>query len=149
MKLTAKARYAVMAVTDIAVNGGDKVVSLSDISVRQDISLSFLEQLFGMLRKAGIVDSIRGANGGYLLAKPIDQIQLGSVMRAVEEEVNTKRCDGLETGFSCTGKGTKCLSHDLWQAMEDHIEGFFSAISIQDVLDQKFPIYQPALEVAE
>lgn len=150
MKLTAKARYAVMAVTDIAMNGkSSDAVSLSDISIRQDISLSFLEQLFGMLRKAGIVDSIRGANGGYVLAKPIHQIQLGAVMRAVEEEVQTKRCDKLESGLSCTGKGTKCLSHDLWQAMEDHIEGFFAAISIQDVLDQKFPIFQPELENAE
>ncbi|NNC36926.1 MAG: Rrf2 family transcriptional regulator [Acidimicrobiales bacterium] len=149
MKLTAKARYAVMAVTDIAVNGGDTAVSLSDISVRQDISLSFLEQLFGKLRKSGIVDSVRGANGGYVLAQPVDKILLGSVMHAVEEEVQTKRCSGLEAGLSCTGKGLKCLSHDLWQAMEDHIEGFFSAISIQDVLDQKFPIYQPELEVAE
>jgi len=149
MKLTAKARYAVMAVTDIAVNSDGRAVSLSDISVRQDISLSFLEQMFGQLRKSGIVDSIRGANGGYILAKPIDEIQLGSVMRAVDEEVHTKRCDRLESGLSCTGKGTKCLSHDLWQAMEDHIEGFFSAISIQDVIDQKFPIYQPELEVAQ
>ena len=150
MKLTAKARYAVMAVTDIAINSNtSEAVSLSDISIRQDISLSFLEQLFGMLRKAGIVDSIRGANGGYVLARPINEIQLRAVMNAVEEEVHTKRCGKLESGLSCTGKGTKCLSHDLWQAMEDHIEGFFSAISIQDVLDQNFPIYQPELENAE
>jgi Rrf2 family iron-sulfur cluster assembly transcriptional regulator len=146
MKLTAKARYAVMAVTDIAVNSDDnRAVSLSDISIRQDISLSFLEQLFGMLRKSGIVDSVRGANGGYVLARPINEIPLGAVMRAVEEEVHAKRCEHLESGLSCTGKGTKCLSHDLWQAMEDHIEGFFSAISIQDVLDQKFPIFQPEM----
>ena len=138
MKLTAKARYAVMAVTDIAVNGkSGMAVSLSDISIRQDISLSFLEQLFGKLRKASIVDSQRGASGGYFLARPSTDIYIGEIMRAIDEEVQTKRCD--DSGISCTGKGAKCLAHDLWQAMEDHIEGFFSAISIQDVLERHFP----------
>ncbi|PHR90828.1 MAG: [Fe-S]-binding protein [Robiginitomaculum sp.] len=139
MKLTAKARYAVMAVTDIAVNSNNAgVVSLSDISVRQNISLSFLEQLFGKLRKAGIVTSVRGAQGGYILARPLDEIRIGTVIHAVDETVKTKRCAD-HIGMGCTGKGAKCLSHDLWQAMEDHIEGFFSAISIQDVIDQRFP----------
>lgn len=147
MKLTAKARYAVMAVTDIAVNGKDNgAVSLSDISVRQDISLSFLEQLFGMLRRAGIVQSVRGAQGGYVLAKPMADIRIGAVIHAVDETVQTKRCGALE-GKGCLDKGAKCLSHDLWQAMEDHIEGFFDAISIQDVIDQRFP--STLLEAAE
>ncbi len=152
MKLTAKARYAVMAVTDIAIHGDSaQAVSLSDISIRQDISLSFLEQLFGKLRKAGIVDSVRGAAGGYMLVGQSRTISIGSVMRAVDEEVQTKRC--AAEGVSCTGRGAKCLSHDLWQAMEDHIEGFFNAISIQDVLDQHFPELCPdarnRLEVAQ
>ncbi len=138
MKLTAKARYAVMAITDIAVSSKDGgAVSLSDISVRQDISLAFLEQLFGKLRKAGLVGSERGALGGYKLAAAADHIYIGAVMSAVDEEIQTKRCG--DTGIGCTVKGAKCLSHDLWQAMEDHIEGFFNAISIQDVIDQKFP----------
>ncbi|PHS38278.1 MAG: [Fe-S]-binding protein [Robiginitomaculum sp.] len=144
MKLTAKARYAVMAITDIAVsskNGG--AVSLSDISVRQAISLAFLEQLFGKLRKAGLVDSERGALGGYKLAGAPAKIHIGAVMRAVEEEIQTKRCG--DTGIGCTIKGAKCLSHDLWQAMEDHIEGFLDAISIQDVIDQRFPQICPEL----
>jgi len=148
MKLTAKARYAVIAITDIAVTAqnGDtdgSAVSLSDISVRQDISLSFLEQLFGKLRKAGIVESVRGASGGYVLAKTSANISIGDVMGAVDEEVQTKRCD--DSGLGCTTKGAKCLSHDLWQAMEDHIEGFFTATSIQDVIDQKFPQICPDL----
>lgn len=147
MKLTAKARYAVMAVTDIAVNSKNNgAVSLSDISVRQDISLSFLEQLFGMLRRAGLVQSVRGAQGGYILAKPLADIRIGTVIHAVDETVTTKRCSSLG-GKGCLDKGAKCLSHDLWQAMEDHIEGFFSAISIQDVIDQRFPINM--LEAAE
>ncbi|HFB55358.1 MAG TPA: Rrf2 family transcriptional regulator [Hellea balneolensis] len=147
MKLTAKARYAVMAVTDIAVTcqrrlvrdaeAPNQAVSLAEISMRQDISLSFLEQLFAKLRRAGLVDSVRGANGGYVLARPADLIGIDAIMHAVDEDVMTKRCH--DNGISCTGKGAKCLSHDLWQAMEDHIEGFFAAISIQDVLDQKFP----------
>jgi len=147
MKLTAKARYAVMAITDIAVNSKNgAVVSLSDISIRQDISLSFLEQLFGQLRRAEIVQSVRGAAGGYVLALPSSDVSICSIMRAVKEDVSTMRCD--DVGISCTGKGAKCLSHDLWQAMEDHIEGFFTAISIQDVLDQRFPVYVPELVAA-
>lgn len=149
MKLTAKARYAVIAITDIAVNSnGHDAVSLSDISLRQDISLSFLEQLFGKLRKAGIVESVRGASGGYILAAPTKDISIGHIMRAVDEEVQTKRCG--DKGLGCTTKGAKCLSHDLWQAMEDHIEGFFTATSIQDVIDQRFPQICPDLvEAAE
>jgi len=144
MKLTAKARYAVMAITDIAVSSKDDgAVSLSDISLRQDISLAFLEQLFGKLRKAGLVDSERGAQGGYKLASSASHIYIGCVMRAVEEEIQTKRCG--DTGIGCTTKGAKCLSHDLWQAMEDHIEGFLDAISIQDVIDQHFPQICPEL----
>ena len=153
MKLTAKARYAVIAITDIAVTAsggrdGDDAVSLSDISVRQDISLSFLEQLFGKMRKAGIVESVRGASGGYVLARATKDLSIGDVMRAVDEEVQTKRCG--DSGLGCTTKGAKCLSHDLWQAMEDHIEGFFTATSIQDVIDQRFPQICPELvEAAE
>ena len=144
MKLTAKARYAVIAITDIAVTSNNgTAVSLSDISVRQDISLSFLEQLFGKLRKAGIVESVRGASGGYVLARATTDLSIGHVMRAVDEEVQTKRCG--DSGIGCTTKGAKCLSHDLWQAMEDHIEGFFTATSIQDVIDQRFPQICPDL----
>ncbi len=146
MKLTAKARYAVMAVTDIAVNGkSGTAVSLSDISIRQDISLSFLEQLFGKLRKSAIVDSQRGPSGGYFLARASTDIYIGEIMHAVDEDVQTMRCD--DAGISCTGKGAKCMSHDLWQAMEDHIEGFFNAISIQDVLERKFPELCPDIQI--
>ena len=136
MKLTAKARYAVMAVTDIAVYGDGDAVSLSDISKREDISLSFLEQLFSQLRRSGLVKSIRGANGGYQLAKPANKVYIADILQAVEEDVQTKRCGNT---LGCTSKGAKCLSHDLWQAMEDHIEGFLGAISIQHVMDQSFP----------
>ena len=103
MKLTAKARYAVMAITDIAVNGKDRAaVSLSDISIRQDISLSFLEQLFGKLRRAGLVESQRGAMGGYNLTRPTSDIYIGEIMRAVDEEIQTKRCG--DNGIGCTTK---------------------------------------------
>lgn len=143
MKLTAKARYAVMAVTDIAVHGEGGTVSLSDIAVREGISLSFLEQLFGRLRRAGLVDSARGAGGGYSLSRSADEIRIGEILAAVNEEVQTKRCG--DKGIGCAAKGAKCLSHDLWQAMEDHIEGFLDAISIQDVIDQRFPKLCPEI----
>ena len=147
MKLTAKARYAVMAVTDIAVHGrAGAAVSLSDISVRQDISLAFLEQVFGKLRKAGIVESTRGASGGYSLAMPFAEIKIADIMNAVDENVTTKRCANTP-GISCTGKGAKCLSHDLWQAMEDHIEGFFAQISIADVIARNFPVTAPTRQM--
>ncbi len=136
MKLTAKARYAVMAITDIAVYGKGGAVSLSDISGREDISLSFLEQLFAKLRRAGLVKSVRGAAGGYILAKPASSLFIADILDAVEEDVQTKRCGN---SLGCATKGAKCLSHDLWQAMEDHIEGFLGAITIQHVLDQSFP----------
>lgn len=149
MKLTAKARYAVMAITDIALYGttSDGVVSavsLSDISIRQSISLSFLEQLFSKLRKAGIVQSVRGAAGGYSLSLPPEEIYIGAIIHAVHETVQTKRCTGDE-GLGCTSKGAKCLSHDLWQAMEDHIELFLASISIADVVAQKFPVLNVAM----
>ncbi len=137
VKLTAKARYAVMAMTDIAVYGQGRTVSLSDIAVRENISLSFLEQVFAKLRKAGLVESVRGATGGYQLARPIQKLFIGDIMRAVDEDVQTRRCG--DNGLGCATKGAKCLSHDLWQAMEDHIEGFLDAISLKDVLDQRFP----------
>ena len=138
-----------MAVTDIAVYGCDeRAVSLSEIAVRQDISVTFLEQLFAKLRRAGIVESLRGAAGGYRLTGPVDAIQISDIMHAVDEVVETKRCEKLAMK-SCINKGAKCLSHDLWQAMEDHIEGFFSAISIRDVIERRFPVYDPELEPAK
>ncbi len=143
MKLSAKARYAVMAVTDLAVHDRNgQAISLSEIATRQGISLAFLEQVFAKLRRAKIVNSTRGAGGGYQLARSLSDIFVGDIIFAVEETIQTKRCRG-GSGKACTGHGAKCLSHDLWQAMEDHIEGFLAAITIEDVLAQRFPLFAP------
>ena len=146
MKLTAKGRYAVMAVSDIAsqrVEGAESVaVSLSDISSRQNISIAYLEQIFGQLRKAGLVNSTRGASGGYRLSVPASQLTLDKVIFAVNEDIRAHGCTP-EIKASCTGQSSKCLTHGLWGAMERHIEGFLASITIDDVVAQRF---SPELE---
>ena len=137
MKLTAKGRYAVMAVADMAAQGADVQSSLSDISTRQGISLSFLEQLFGRLRKAGIVDSQRGAAGGYTLSAPATAISLDAIIHAVDEDIKAHGCTP-ETKIACTGRTDRCLTHNLWGALENHIESFLASVTIQDVVDGRF-----------
>lgn len=132
-----------MAVADLAAQGGTAPVSLSDISARQGISLSFLEQLFGKLRKAGIVASKRGASGGYLLASSPDKIRLSAVIHAVDVDIKAHGCTP-EAKLACTGKSDKCLTHNLWGALERHIEQFLADISIQDVVDGRLPVMEAA-----
>jgi len=137
-----------MAMADLARQGtGDgrrAVVSLSDISVRQGISLSFLEQLFGKLRRAGLVTSHRGTSGGYSLSRAPQTITLDTVIHAVNVDIRAYGCTP-ETNIACTGRTDRCLTHNLWGALETHIEGFLSSITIQDVIDERLP----APEVAE
>ena len=146
MKLTAKARYAVMAVADLAAQGEAACESLSAIGARQAISVTFLEQLFGKLRRAEIVDSVRGAQGGYRLAQPADAVSLDQIIRAVDGAPKAHGCTP-EAKLACTGKTDRCLTHDLWGALEDHIEGFLASITVQDVVDGRLPVR--ALEAAE
>ena len=150
MKLTAKGRYAVMAVADMAAQGQKNGMamrsSLSEISQRQGISLSFLEQLFGKLRRAGIVDSQRGATGGYVLAKAAASLTLEKIIFAVDEDIKAHGCTP-EAKIACTGKTDKCLTHNLWGALEDHIEQFLASITVQDVVDGCFPV--PELDSEE
>ncbi|WP_026147695.1 RrF2 family transcriptional regulator [Robiginitomaculum antarcticum] len=134
MKLTAKGRYAVMAVADLAKFGAGDPVSLSEISMRQGISLSFLEQIFGGLRRAGLVESSRGAQGGYALARPAATVTLDQIIAAVDEQVRAHGCDPTKRA-GCTGGNAKCLTHDLWGALESHIGEFMSRISVADVVD--------------
>ncbi|WP_409433813.1 Rrf2 family transcriptional regulator [Litorimonas sp. RW-G-Af-16] len=150
MKLTAKGRYAVMAVADMAAQGADVRSALTDISRRQGISLSYLEQLFGKLRRAGLVDSHRGASGGYVLSQPATKITLDQIIHAVNEDIKAHGCTP-EKKLSCTGSTDKCLTHNLWGALEDHIEGFLASVTIQDVVDGKLPVAMttPSLEAAE
>ena len=146
MKLTAKGRYAVMAVADMAAQGASARSSLTEISQRQGISLSFLEQLFGKLRRAGIVDSHRGASGGYVLAEKASDLTLEKIIFAVDEDIKAHGCTP-EKKLSCTGSSDKCLTHNLWGALENHIEQFLASITVQDVVDGRFPMQE--MEAAE
>ena len=134
MELNTKGRYAVMAMVDIAKFAAcDDIVPLSVIAERQDISLAYLEQLFVKLRRAGLVESARGRSGGYKLARAPASISISDVLHAVEEDVNMTRC-GIAGGAPCVG-GQRCLTHDLWDALGDHIEQFLARTTLQQVID--------------
>ncbi len=145
MKLTAKGRYAVMAVSDIAAQGSDAPVNLSDISARQNISVTYLEQIFAQLRRADIVQSTRGPGGGYTLSGPAESIALDRVIAAVNEDIRTHGCTP-ELKQSCTGQSAKCLTHNLWGALETHIGSFLAGVTVADVLADRF---NPGMEAAQ
>ena len=133
MKLTSKGRYAIMALADLAKFNSTNPVSLRDISLRQGISLDFLEQIFSQLKKHEIVKSIRGTNGGYILNKePID-IKIANILNAVDEEVKTVQCK-KESKKSCNGKTTKCITHNLWDELQNHINDFFENKNLRDLI---------------
>ena len=133
MKLTSKGRYAVMALADIASFDRQNPISLRDISLRQNISLVYLEQIFSKLKKSNIVKSIRGTNGGYILAKEPEQIKLLNIFSAVDEKVKTVRCR-RESKKGCNGKLTKCITHNLWDDLEMHINNFFEKKNLGEFL---------------
>ena len=133
MKLTSKGRYAVMALADMASFDRKKPISLRDISLRQNISLVFLEQIFSQLKKGNIVKSIRGANGGYILSSNPDQIKLSSIFSAVDEHVKTVQCK-KESKKGCNGKFAKCITHYLWDELEIYINDFFDKKNLEDLL---------------
>ena len=133
MKLNTKVRYAVMALADIAKFDKQNPISLRDISLRQNISLVYLEQIFSKLKKNNIVNSIRGTNGGYILAKDPEQIKLSNIFSAVEEKVKTVQCK-KESKKGCNGKSTKCITHYLWDELEIHINNFFDKKNLGDLL---------------
>ena len=134
MKLTSKGRYAVMALVDLARFDNINPVSLRDISLRQGISLDYLEQIFSKLKKNEIVKSIRGTQGGYVLNKNPNDIKLTNIFNAVDEKVKTVQCK-KESKRGCNGKGTKCLTHNLWDELEIHINTFFENKSLKDLLN--------------
>jgi Rrf2 family iron-sulfur cluster assembly transcriptional regulator len=133
MKLTSKGRYAVMALVDLARFNNINPVSLRDISLRQGISLDYLEQIFSKLRKKEIVQSVRGTQGGYILNKKTDEIKLSNIFDAVDEKIKTVQCK-RESKKGCNGKATKCLTHNLWDELENHINNFFSEKSLEDLV---------------
>ena len=133
MKLNARGRYAVMALADMAKFDKQNPISLRDISLRQNISLVYLEQIFSKLKKNNIVKSIRGVNGGYILSKDPEQIKLSNIFSAVEETVKTVQCK-KESKKGCNGKLTKCITHYLWDELEIHINDFFDKKNLGDLL---------------
>ena len=138
MKLSTKGRYAVTALADIALNGTPRPVTLAEISERQDISLAYLEQLFVRLRRAGLVESVRGPGGGYLLAHPPEELRISDVMAAVDERLNAMGCDGKwEEGQGCGKSKEACLTHNLWEQLSAHVHVFLSQTTIADVIEDK------------
>jgi Rrf2 family transcriptional regulator, iron-sulfur cluster assembly transcription factor len=141
MELSTKGRYAVMAMADLAqasrhAASGSKSVTLAEISARQEISQSYLEQLFGRLRRAGLVAATRGPGGGYRLAKSTRDIVVADIMRAVEEPLKATRCDA-QVRAGCLSGNRKCLTHDLWDELSSHIAMFLSAVSLEDVVERR------------
>ena len=135
MRLSSKGRYAVMAMADLARHSVDpavRAVALADIAARQDLSLPYLEQLFTRLRREGLVVSHRGPGGGYRLARPADQLAVAQIVLAVDEPMETVRCQSKSRG--CMPGGERCLTHDLWEALGDHIHSFLSGVSLDDVV---------------
>ena len=135
MKLTSKGRYAVMAMADLASNTSVGPVSLTEISFRQNISLAYLEQIFIKLKKNKLVKSSRGATGGYLLEKPASEIKLSNIIFAVDEEVRVLNCK-KNSKKGCNNKSTKCITHNLWDELDQHIHGFFEKVKLQDLIKQ-------------
>ncbi len=156
MKLSTKGRYAVTALADMAVrdDGRGVPVTLADISQRQDISVAYLEQLFLKLRKAGLVKSIRGPRGGYILAKVPQAMNIAEIMFAVDETVRASKCEGVG-GDGCAHGREHCLAHDLWEELSAHVHVFLMSRTLKDVIEKRlkpcpavpdflnFPVYLP------
>ena len=133
MRLTTKGRYAVMAMADLAMFKDKGPTSLTDISLRQNISLAYLEQIFIKLKNKKLVKSIRGAKGGYELEASPDEIRISNIISAVDEEVKTLNCK-KESKKGCNNKSTKCITHNLWDQLDQHINNFFNKVKLQDLI---------------
>lgn len=136
MRLSTKGRYAVMAMVDLAAHSKGSPVALADIAERQEISLSYLEQLFAKLRKGGLVKSVRGPGGGYLLAHPADGTRVSDIILAVDEPIRTTRCaNGTPQG--CRTNRSRCLTHDLWEELSNQIHMYLSSVTVADVVQKR------------
>ena len=133
MKLTTKGRYAVMAMADLAMFKDKGPVSLADISIRQNISLAYLEQIFIKLKQVDLVKSVRGAKGGYVLNTSPEEIKISNIISAVDEEIKTLNCK-KESKKGCNNKSSKCITHNLWDQLDQHINSFFEKVKLQDLV---------------
>jgi Rrf2 family iron-sulfur cluster assembly transcriptional regulator len=136
MKLSTKGRYAVMAMVDLARHGGAHPVSLADIAERQEISLSYLEQLFAKLRRNGLVRSVRGPGGGYLLGRGTDEVKISDIILAVDEPIRATRCNPT-SAVGCKTDRSRCLTHDLWEELGNQIHLFLRSVSLADVIENR------------
>ena len=132
MKLTTKGRYAVLALTELALIKDDSLVKITEIAVRQNISSTYLEQLLLLLKNSGLVVGVRGPNGGYRLAAPPENIMISDIVNIVEGRMEAKGCVS-KTG-SCTGVSGRCMTHDLWDELSRHIELFLGQVSLKDII---------------
>jgi Rrf2 family iron-sulfur cluster assembly transcriptional regulator len=136
MRLSTKGRYAVMAMVDLAKHGQGSPIALAEIAERQEISLSYLEQLFAKLRKSGLVKSVRGPGGGYLLGRDRRDTRIADIILAVDEPIRATRCaPGAPIG--CRGNKTRCMTHDLWEELGNQIHLFLSSVSLADVCERR------------
>ena len=143
MKLTSRGRYAVTAMFDIALRPEGERVTLNEISRRQGISLSYLEQIFARLRRAGLVSSLRGPGGGYTLARPAAEISVADIIHAVDEVLDARYCQG---GRDCNN-GQECLSHMLWNDLSEKIEAYLHEITLQQLIDQRRSTVRQEVEI--
>ncbi|MFC5371109.1 Rrf2 family transcriptional regulator [Brevundimonas faecalis] len=137
MRLSTKGRYAVMAMADLARNGEDRAVSLAEIALRQEISLSYLEQLFARLRKSGLVKSVRGPGGGYRLARGAHETVVAEIVLAVDEPIRATRCVGAGSPRGCMIKGERCITHHLWEDLGQEIHRYLASVSLEDVIHNR------------
>ena len=133
MKLTTKGRYAVMAMADLALFKDKGPISLTDISIRQNISLAYLEQIFIKLKQENLVKSVRGAKGGYVLDTSPEEIKISNIISAVDEEIKTLNCK-KDSKKGCNNKSSKCITHNLWDQLDQHINSFFEKVQLQDLV---------------
>ena len=133
MRLTTKGRFAVTAMLDLALHGADGPVTLAGISERQKISLSYLEQLFGKLRRRALVESVRGPGGGYHLARDASQVSVADIVRAVEEPLDSTQCGGRE---NCHGN-ERCMTHDLWEELNTTVYGFLAGVKLSQLVEKQ------------
>lgn len=136
MRLGTRGRYAVTALADIALREGGGPASLAAVAERQDLPVSYLEQLFVSLRRAGLVASVRGPGGGYRLARPAEDIAIADILAAVEESVRALRCEG-EVGEGCAGNRARCLTHDLWERLSALVHVFLQNTTLADVIAER------------
>jgi Rrf2 family iron-sulfur cluster assembly transcriptional regulator len=138
MMLNTKSRYAVMAMVYLSAKAESAPHTLANISATQEIPLSYLEQIFLILRKQGLVNSVRGPGGGYVLAHPAEEIRVSDIVQAVEEPMKMTRCEQHDHG-GCLSDKTRCLTHNLWEGLENMISGYFSAITLADIVTRRLP----------